>query len=358
MNLVYAAVAFLLALVFILAGATRIGSWVIERRHPPSGEFATVNGTRLHFVHVPAPAGGDLPPLVFVHGASGNLLDQMLPLRPLLEGRAEMLFVDRPGHGWSGRGGDRNDNPAAQVETIAALMDQLGMDKAVIVGHSFAGAVLTAFGVLRPEKVAGLVFLAPASHPWPGGETSWYYELSEMPVVGWLFAQTLAWPGGIMRLDDATACVFAPNAVPQDYANEAAIRLVLRPKAFRANARDVAGLFDFVEKLAPRYGEIAAPTVVISGNRDTVVYEEIHSLGLARDIPGAELVWIENLGHKPDWIATEVAVAAIEKVAGQDRDLQAMARDLERRIAGDAFGPIERCADGPPAPRPALQPQE
>ena len=353
MNLVYAAMAFLLALLLLLAGATRVGAWLIERRHPPVGAFATVNGTRMHHVHLPAGPNADLPPLVFVHGASGNLLDQMLPFRPLLEGRAEMLFVDRPGHGWSERGPNANDTPAGQAATVAALMDAHGMEKAIIVGHSFAGAVLTAFGVLHPERVAGLVFLAPASHPWPGGGTSWYYDLSETPVIGRLFTETLSWPGGVMRLGAATDCVFAPNPAPENYARDAAIRLVLRPKAFRANARDVAGLFGFVEKLAPRYGEIGAPTVVISGNRDTVVYEEIHSIGLARDIPGAELLWVDNLGHKPDWIATDLAVAAIEKLSGLDRDLKGMARQLEARISADAFGPIESCADGPPKPAPA-----
>ena len=78
--------------------------------------------------------------------------------------------------------------------------------------------------------------------------------------------------------------------------------------------------------------------MVISGDADTVVYEEIHSLGLARDIPGAELVWVKNLGHKPDWIAPDLVVAAIEKLAGQPRDLQALARTVEARIAGDRFG--------------------
>jgi pimeloyl-ACP methyl ester carboxylesterase len=355
MNLVYAAIAVVLALLLILAGATRVGAWLIERRNPPSGSFATIEGTRLHFLHVPAGAGADLPPLVFVHGASGNLRDQMLPFRPLLEGRAEMLFVDRPGHGWSERGPAQNATPAGQAAAIAALMTELGMQRAIVVGHSFAGAVLTAFGLFHPDRVAGLVFLAPATHPWPGGETSWYYELTNRPVIGPLFSETLAWPGGVMRMSAATACVFAPNPVPERYAEKVGIGLVLRPRAFRANARDVAGLYDFVEKHAPRYGEIAAQTVIITGNRDTVVYEEIHSVGLARDIPGAELLWIDNLGHKPDWIATDLAVAAIEKLAGFDRDLQTMARVVEARIAGQAFGPIERCADGPPVPQPALR---
>ena len=101
---------------------------------------------------------------------------------------------------------------------------------------------------------------------------------------------------------------------------------------------DVEGLFRHVRRMAPRYAEISAPTVVISGDYDTVVYEEIHSIGLARDIPGAELVWVKNLGHKPDWIAPELAVAAIESVAGKAVDLQEMAREVEARIAGDRFG--------------------
>jgi pimeloyl-ACP methyl ester carboxylesterase len=127
--------------------------------------------------------------------------------------------------------------------------------------------------------------------------------------------------------------------MPDDYIRWAQIPLVLRPGAFRANAADVEGLYRFALANAPRYREIATPTVVVSGDADTVVYEEIHSLGLARDIPNSELVWIRNMGHKPDWIAPDLAVAAIEKLAGLPRDLQAMARQVEARIAGDRFSP-------------------
>ena len=345
MNLIYAAIAFLLALLLILVGVTRIGAWLIERRYPPSGEFVTVNGTRMHFVHVPAEKDADLPPLVFIHGASGNLRDQMVPFRPLLGGRAEMLFIDRPGHGWSDRGPAGNLDPTGQAGTIAALMDELGIARAIIVGHSFAGAVLTAFALDEAERTQGLLFLAPASHPWPGGGTAWHYEVTTTPAIGRVFAETLAYPGGKLQMTSAIECVFAPNSVPEEYVTEAAIPLVLRPRAFRANARDVAGLYDFVDELAPRYGEITAPTIVISGDSDTVVYEEIHSVGLARDIPAAELVWVKNLGHKPDWIATDLAIAAIEKLAGEQRDLEALARDVEERIVGDRSGP--NCHDSP-----------
>lgn len=187
MNLIYAALAFLFALVFTLVGVTRVGSWLIERRNPPIGEFAEINGARIHYVHIPAPANADLPPIVFIHGASANLKDQMLPLRPLLEGRAEMLFFDRPGFGWSGRGPGNNEDPSAQANTIAALMDRLGIKKAIIVGHSFGGVVTAAFGREHADRTLGLVFLSPATHPWPGGATSWYYDVTTIPVLGPLF---------------------------------------------------------------------------------------------------------------------------------------------------------------------------
>jgi pimeloyl-ACP methyl ester carboxylesterase len=344
MNLFTAALAIIAGLMLILAGTTRIGVWLIERRHPPVGDFATVNGTRLHHVHVPADSAA-LPPVIFIHGASGNLLDQMLPIRPLLEGRAEMLFFDRPGHGWSSRG-PGNATPDAQAHTIAALMDAVGIEKAVVVGHSFGGGIAAAFALEHPEKTLGLVFLSAATHPWPGGGTSWYYAVTVAPVIGRLFSETLSLPAGWSRITGATDCVFAPNPVPDGYNRDAAIPLVLRPSAFRANAADVKSLFPHVTKVAPRYGEIDVPTVVISGDSDTVVYEEIHSLGLARDIPGAELVWIKNLGHKPDWTAPELVEAAIGKAAGKEIDLQSLARVVETRIAGQTFGPIERCRDG------------
>lgn len=347
MNLLQAALLAALLPALGLAGFTLAASRLIERRHPPVGAHAGVNGTRLHYVHVAGPPDPVLPPVVFIHGASANLKDQMTPLRPLFEGRAELLFVDRPGHGWSERGGSGNDTPSGQAATIAALMEHLGLASAIVVGHSFGAAVAAALALDHPGRVGGLVLLSAATHPWPGGDTSWYYSLAARPVLGRLFAGTLANPGGTLRIGAASECVFAPNPAPADYVRQASIPLVLRPRTFRANAIDVEGLFRHVSVAAPRYRQIAVPTVVVTGDSDTVVYEEIHSVGLARDIPGAELVWVRNLGHKPDWIAPDLVAAAVEKAAGRAVDLGAVARAVEARIASDAAG--AHCVDEKPA---------
>lgn len=293
-----------------------------------------MDGYKIHFRLEPAGPQADLPPIMFIHGASGNLKDPMVPFLPKLTGRAPLLFFDRPGHGWSSTG--NSDSIEAQADVAAKLLKQLGLPPAIVVAHSFGGSVGATLAVNHPEVVRGLVFLAPATHPWPGCDVAAYYDLTNTPVIGRIFSETLATPAGFLRLSKGSRSVFEPNPMPENYLSQASISLVLRPASFRANARQVGSLCAHNGRMQPRYREISFPTIIITGNQDTVVAEEIHSKGLETDIAGSELVWVDGLGHKPDYIATGLAIAAIEKAAGMDRDLQSMARELEIQIkSGD-----------------------
>lgn len=311
----------LVALAVILAAYAAVRSRQIEARHPPVGRFVDVDGVRLHYVDLlpDIPDGPDTPALVFVHGASGNLNDPLLAFRGPLEGRHRLVFVDRPGHGYSARGDDPGiAAPAAQARMIARLLDRIGVKRAVVVGHSWGGAVTAAFGVLHPDKTAGLVFLAPATHPWPGG-VAWYYRLAAQPIFGGLFARTLVMPVGAATLEAGLRSVFEPNPEPAGYVDKAAVSLLFRPSEFVANAEDVFALNRNLAAFAPRYREIRVPTVILSGNKDSVVYEELHSGGLARDIAGSRLVWLDGVGHMPQHSANDTVVAAIEEIANLAR---------------------------------------
>lgn len=319
-------------LTVVAAGFSAYKTRAIEQAYPNIGELTDIGGYRLNAVHLARPKTADLPALVFIHGASGNLRDQFEAFAAPLSGRAEMLFVDRPGHGYSERGNAENALPSGQADAIAKLMEKRGIKSAIIIGHSFGGAIAAAFGMRHPERTKGLLFLAPATHPWPGG-VDWYYTLAATPVFGWLFTQLFVIPIGLRRVETGTLSIFRPNARPADYIMKTAPELVLRPQTFRNNAIDVVNLFAYVSAHAPRYSEIKAPTIIITGDSDEVVLEELHSRGLARDIANAELVTIRNLGHKPDYVTTDVAIAAIERLAGQPRDLRELATQAEIRIS-------------------------
>lgn len=293
-----------------------------------------VGGFKLNSVLLEPGRKPDLPPIVFIHGASASLYDPMFSFQTKLQERAKLLFVDRPGHGNSDVGGEQNILPDSQADSIAVLMQKRGINRAIIVGHSFGGAIAASFAVRHPNMVSGLVFLSPAVYPWNGG-IAWYYEAASAPVTGTLFSTLIVPPVGLMAIDRATKGVFAPNPVPADYIHRTRALQALRPLAFRHNAKEVAALSDWARAASVNYHRIKVPTVIITGDADNIVSPEVHSRHLARDILGARLIVVHNLGHKSDFVANDLVIAAIETVAGRKSSLNALKRDVEQRIAHD-----------------------
>lgn len=254
----------------------------------------------------------DAVPILFVHGASGNGRDPALAFADRLT-RHRAVFVDRPGQGGSSRIGRGDAAPDAQADVLADMLGHLGIRRAVVVGHSWGGSVAAAMAVAHPDRVSGLVLLAPATHPWPGGVDP-TYVIATRPVVGRLFCRVVVPILGRVLMARAIRSVFSPDPVPSGYGEAIDARLLLRPAAFRANAEDVADLHGHVTRLSPRYREIAVPTSIITGDRDAIVLPEIHSRGLERDIVGSRLVVLSGIGHMPHHAATDRVVAEIEAV--------------------------------------------
>jgi pimeloyl-ACP methyl ester carboxylesterase len=162
----------------------------------------------------------------------------------------------------------------------------------------------------HPEFVRALVLIAPVSHPWPGG-VAWYYTLGAHPVLGPPFRRLLTLPIGMAWMRAGVASVFAPNQAPAEFIKATRLPLLLRPSHFWANCEDVAHAEAAVAALSLRYGTIRAPTEIVTGDSDSVVSAEIHSIGLARDIPGARLTTLNGVGHSPHHVAPERIVALI-----------------------------------------------
>lgn len=314
--------AFLVLAVFLAANvaacvvATRIIAANIAEAFPPGGRFVEVTGGRLHLYDLPAreaPAG---PAILLLHGATSNARDMLYGLGEPLSRHHRVIVVDRPGHGWSDRLGSASASPAVQATRIVEALDKLGIDKVVVVGHSYAGSVAANFALDHKDKTAGLVLLAGATYPWPGG-INWYYRLAATPVLGEIFVDTVMTPIGAWGLQASADDSFAPLKGPSDYAQKTAAALVLRPAEFLWNGQDVAALKPFLVEQSKRYGEIRVPTAVIASQDDTVVYADVHSKPIAKVIPGARLTLLHGMGHQIHYTARDIVLAEIERVAGE-----------------------------------------
>ncbi|WP_208999492.1 alpha/beta fold hydrolase [Pannonibacter phragmitetus] len=251
-----------------------------------------------------------MPRLLFIHGASGNLQDLHLAFAPHFKDTHEMLFVDRPGLGFSERNLPPDASPRDQARRIAVLLKMLDFGPAVVIGHSFGASVAAALALEVPERVRGLVFLAPATHPWNGG-VAWYYRLAALPVIGELFCRTLALPAAERLAPASMRNVFAPAGVPEGYDAAIGVDLLFRPESFRANAMDLAAFNRHLAEQCRHYGAITQPALAITGDQDTVVWPSIHSKGLARDLPNCRLIELPGAGHMPQHSHTEEIVALI-----------------------------------------------
>ncbi|MBR0847591.1 alpha/beta hydrolase [Bradyrhizobium diazoefficiens] len=292
----------------VLALATQAGVFAVQRAFPPQGRMIAVDGATLHVVDIgPRHAG---VPIVMLHGASSNLEAMRRPLGELLARDHRVILIDRPGHGWSTRARRKDSTPQIQARMIDETLRELGIDRAVFVVHSWSGALGARLALDHPGRVAGLVMLAPVTHPWRGG-VGRYNELIATPVIGPLLAYTITLPLGYLVAGSGARNVFLPQMMPDGFVKDSATPLLLRPREFIANAYDLVTLKAAVAAQVARYGEIRVPVTIIAGEPDKTVRTSIHARPFAAAVPNAKLIVLPELGHMvqnavPDLVKTEI----------------------------------------------------
>ena len=98
----------------------------------------TADGTTIAYT-----GSGDGPPLVLVHGIT-ETQGAWDPIRPALDERWRVVSVDLRGHGESDR--QTPYDPVTMATDVAAVVDGLGLDRPLVVGHSLGGVVVSAYG--------------------------------------------------------------------------------------------------------------------------------------------------------------------------------------------------------------------
>ena len=184
----------------------------VESALPPLGRFVDVPGARLHVVE-----RGEGPPLLLIHGLAGNLCNFSYGVVDSLAVRYRVIAVDRPGSGYSVRAPGASAALAVQADAMAALIDQLQLDRPVVVGHSLGGALSLCLAQRHPTKVRALALVAPLTHA-PTTMSSAFNGLNiSAPWLQSVIAWTLAVPISMRTCDKVLGEVFGPEPVPADF---------------------------------------------------------------------------------------------------------------------------------------------
>lgn len=284
----------------------------IEAANPPRGAFVQSEGLRVHYVES-GPV--DAPAVVLIHGATGNLNDMTFDLAPRLADRFRVIAFDRPGLGYTERPEARGWDPAVQARVLRGAAEALGVERPVLVGHSWGAAVAMAWAVQTPEAVAGVVAVSGATMPYDDGENGpWTHIVTSRLAAGIgvrVLKARVEDDGGRATLER----IFRPQEPPEGYLDHLQPELLLRPESFRANVEDIVRLDAALARLAPRYDDLDVPVEVLHGTADRIVGPTIHAEPLAERLPRAELRLFEGVGHMLHHARPEAVVAAVERLA-------------------------------------------
>jgi pimeloyl-ACP methyl ester carboxylesterase len=238
-----------------------------------------------------ADVSGDGPAVVLLHGQPG-VAANWWRVAPLLAGRWRVLTPDRLGYGRTG--GPAGDF-AANARSVTDLLDRHGIEAAVVVGHSWAGAIGLRLALEFPDRLDGLVLVSSVA---PGAALGRLDRLLARRPVGDLTAMaTLGVPVRALRLDPAQR--FVRRAL-REGAWDALAHSTPGPGAWRSFAAEQRTFVQQIGMLTDRLPLIETPTVVVAGTADYVVGPGAAGL-LVTAIPNARLHRVEGGGHLLPW---------------------------------------------------------
>lgn len=324
----------LVFLVLVLCGLALFAAWTarrVEAAVPPLGRFIDVDGTRLHYLDE-----GSGPAIVLVHGLAAQMQHLTYSLRERLKGEFRVVFMDRPGSGYSRRARGASARLGAQAETVAAFVKALGLDRPLLVGHSLGGAVVLATALNHRDSVGGLALIAPLTHPETEPPEALRGLAIHSPFMRRLVAWTLAIPQSIRKGKAALAEIFAPDPVPADFGTRGGGLLSLRPGAFYAASSDMAAVNEDLPGMVERYPTLDVPVGILYGTADRVLSHTKQGEPMVGTVQGATLLLVEGGGHMLPISATEQTAAFIAEVAG--RIGAASRRTGARRVPVDSAG--------------------
>lgn len=269
-----------------------------------NGLFVTVEGETLYAVHTAA----DGPAIVLVHGFGGSTVTWRETLPALAAAGYDAYALDLRGFGLSEKGISADYHPLAQARRVLAWMDAVGLEQAVLVGHSMGGSVVAYAALAAPERVSALVLVDAALS---GQGQTWRVP---GPLIDGVLDTPFLRRWAQIALRRAALGQFADLLRDATFKDE-----VLTPdliagyeRALRTPGWDLAllGVLRDQDRGAPPVSQLQMPVLIIWGAEDRWAPPS-EGARLEQLISGVERVELAEAGHLPMHEAPEAFQAAL-----------------------------------------------
>ena len=260
-------------------------------------DMVQVAGQRLH-VRDSGPK--DAPAILMVHGF-GASLHTWEPWARALSTTHRVVRFDLPGSGLSPPDPQGDYRDARTIALMLALLDQLGIPRAHVVGHSIGGRMAWTFAATHPQRVDRLVLLAPDGFASPGVA---YGQAPDVPALMGLMRYVLPRPLLRMNLEPA-------------YANPAELSDAMTTQ-YHDLMRAPGGRQALLSRLqqtvlvdpVPLLRSIQAPTLLLWGEQDAFIPIS-NAADYVQALPRSTLVRLPGTGHVPQEEAVQAGLAAV-----------------------------------------------
>lgn len=307
----------------LTARAAKSRTEAAQESHPPLGEFVEVDGVNVHYLQK-----GQGPHLILLHGAGGNLREFSFDMIDQLTDRYTVTAVDRPGLGYTERLPEVDPSPFAldaespqgQAHLLRKFAAKIGIEKPIVAGHSYGCIVGMAWAVEdlsdpdNPACASAVVSFGGVTMPWEG-TLNYHYRIYGSRLGGGLLTPIIGAFTPQSYIDQVIEGIFAPQPVPEGYADYIGAGLTIRPENYRANMRQVKLLLPHVQELAKSYPDLKLPIEVVHGDEDKSVPFDVHPAELIKILPDTNVVKLKGVGHMPHYSDRTESLEAIDRAA-------------------------------------------
>ncbi len=266
--------------------------------------IAVIGGVKIHYQ-----VSGEGPAIVLLHGYTGSHQDWAFQI-PVLSERYKVVAIDHRGHGKS-EAPSSADSYSIEIlaQDVRCLLEQLGIGKCCLVGHSMGGFIALELALDHPDMVTALVLVDTSSG-----------EFERVPGYAELRAKL-----DELARNEGMEAAFEYNAthnpmIRERFERHPQLRQISRQRMLNTTVDGYIYVGRAISQWKPvtyRLSEIKVPTLIFVGEEDTPFHNA--SQVMKESIANAQLVTVAGVGHSPHEEAPDVFnQALVSFLAGLD----------------------------------------